>query len=74
MTESTVRVPKANGPIGASIENRDARTHVTGRTVYVDDVQFPNMAHLVIARSGASTVAELCGSPDGTIVPSQDQS
>jgi CO/xanthine dehydrogenase Mo-binding subunit len=51
MTESTVRVPKANGPIGASIENRDARTHVTGRTVYVDDVQFPNMAHLVIARS-----------------------
>lgn len=48
---SDVRAPTGQGPIGVSVEQCDARTHATGKTVYVDDVQLPGLAHLVAARS-----------------------
>lgn len=37
--------------VGTSIERRDARAHVTGTTVYVDDIQLPGMLHIAMTRS-----------------------
>lgn len=37
--------------VGQSVARRDARGHVTGRTVYVDDMTFPNMLYLKMVRS-----------------------
>jgi len=51
VSDATVRVPQGNGPVGASVEQADARSHVTGHTIYVDDVQLPRLAHMVLARS-----------------------
>jgi CO/xanthine dehydrogenase Mo-binding subunit len=51
VSEGKVRVPTGTGPVGASAERADARSHVTGHTVFVDDVRLPRMAHMVLARS-----------------------
>jgi len=51
VSEGKVRVPTGTGPVGASVERADARSHVTGHTIFVDDVQLPRMAHMVLARS-----------------------
>jgi CO/xanthine dehydrogenase Mo-binding subunit len=37
--------------IGRSHERRDGRGHVTGTTVYVDDISFPRMCHLKMVRN-----------------------
>ena len=37
--------------VGQSISRRDGLGHVTGKTVYVDDLQFPQMLHLKMVRS-----------------------
>ena len=37
--------------IGRSVPRRDGVGHVTGRTVYTDDLRFPDMLHLKMARS-----------------------
>lgn len=37
--------------VGQSISRRDGQGHVTGKTVYVDDLQFPQMLHLKMVRS-----------------------
>jgi CO/xanthine dehydrogenase Mo-binding subunit len=37
--------------IGRAHERRDGLGHVTGTTVYVDDVSFPRMCHLKMVRS-----------------------
>ena len=37
--------------VGQSISRRDGLGHVTGKTVYVDDMQFPQMLHLKMVRS-----------------------
>jgi len=51
VNEGNVRVPAGDGPVGASVEQRDSRWHVSGHTIYVDDVILPGMAHMVLARS-----------------------
>jgi CO/xanthine dehydrogenase Mo-binding subunit len=45
MTEKTLNV------VGQSVYRRDGLGHVTGKTVYVDDMRFPNMLHLKMVRS-----------------------
>ena len=37
--------------VGQSVSRRDGLGHVTGRTVYIDDMQFPRMLHLKMVRS-----------------------
>jgi CO/xanthine dehydrogenase Mo-binding subunit len=37
--------------VGQSVPRRDGLGHVTGKTVYVDDMQFPDMLHLKMVRS-----------------------
>ena len=37
--------------IGRAHERRDGRGHVTGTTVYVDDISFPRMCHLKMVRN-----------------------
>ena len=37
--------------VGQSVSRRDGLGHVTGQTVYVDDMQFPRMLHLKMVRS-----------------------
>ena len=37
--------------VGQSIKRRDGLGHVTGKTVYVDDVKFRDMLHLKMVRS-----------------------
>jgi CO/xanthine dehydrogenase Mo-binding subunit len=45
MTEKTLNV------VGQSVPRRDGMGHVTGKTVYVDDINFPDMLHLKMVRS-----------------------
>jgi CO/xanthine dehydrogenase Mo-binding subunit len=45
MTEQTLKV------VGQSVLRRDGLGHVTGKTVYVDDINFPDMLHLKMVRS-----------------------
>jgi CO/xanthine dehydrogenase Mo-binding subunit len=45
MTEQNLDV------VGQSVLRRDGLSHVTGKTVYVDDVRFPDMLHLKMVRS-----------------------
>lgn len=37
--------------VGKSVMRRDGLGHVTGKTIYVDDIKFPDMLHLKIVRS-----------------------
>ena len=37
--------------VGKSVPRRDGIGHVTGKTVYVDDISFPGMLHLKMVRS-----------------------
>jgi len=37
--------------VGQSVPRRDGIGHVTGQTVYVDDISFPDMLHLKMVRS-----------------------
>jgi CO/xanthine dehydrogenase Mo-binding subunit len=37
--------------VGQSVPRRDGLGHVTGKTVYVDDIHFPGMLHLKMVRS-----------------------
>ena len=37
--------------VGQSVLRRDGLSHVTGKTQYVDDLQFPDMLHLKMVRS-----------------------
>ena len=37
--------------VGQSVARRDGLGHVTGKTVYVDDLHFPGMLHLKMVRS-----------------------
>lgn len=37
--------------VGQSVLRRDGMGHVTGKTIYVDDIQFPDMLHLKMVRS-----------------------
>jgi CO/xanthine dehydrogenase Mo-binding subunit len=45
MTEQTTKV------VGQSVHRRDGMGHVTGKTVFVDDIKFPDMLHLKMVRS-----------------------
>jgi CO/xanthine dehydrogenase Mo-binding subunit len=45
MTEKILNV------VGKSVPRRDGMGHVTGKTVYVDDIHFPDMLHLKMVRS-----------------------
>jgi CO/xanthine dehydrogenase Mo-binding subunit len=45
MTEQTLNV------VGQSIPRRDGLGHVTGKTIYVNDIKFPDMLHLKMVRS-----------------------
>jgi CO/xanthine dehydrogenase Mo-binding subunit len=45
MTEKTLNV------VGKSVARRDGMGHITGKTVYVDDIQFPDILHLKMVRS-----------------------
>ena len=45
MAEQTTRV------VGQSVQRRDGLGHVTGKTVFVDDLKFPDMLHLKMVRS-----------------------
>ena len=45
MTDQTFNV------VGQSVQRRDGMGHVTGKTVFVDDLQFPDMLHLKMVRS-----------------------
>jgi CO/xanthine dehydrogenase Mo-binding subunit len=45
MTTETLNV------VGQSLLRRDGLGHVTGRTIYVDDIRFPGMLHLKMVRS-----------------------
>jgi xanthine dehydrogenase molybdopterin-binding subunit B len=44
------RAPKLN-VVGQSVSRRDGLGHVTGQTVYIDDLHFPGMLHLKMVRS-----------------------
>lgn len=37
--------------VGQSIQRRDGQGHVTGKTIYVDDIKFRDMLHLKMVRS-----------------------
>lgn len=37
--------------VGTSVPRRDGLGHVTGKTVYIDDITFPDMLHLKVVRS-----------------------
>jgi CO/xanthine dehydrogenase Mo-binding subunit len=37
--------------VGQSVQRRDGQGHVTGKTVYVDDIKFRDMLHLKMVRS-----------------------
>ena len=37
--------------VGQSVLRRDGLGHVTGKTVYIDDIKFPDMLHLKMVRS-----------------------
>ncbi|HOA24124.1 MAG: molybdopterin cofactor-binding domain-containing protein [Aggregatilineales bacterium] len=37
--------------VGTSVPRRDGLGHVTGKTIYVDDIKFPDMLHLKVVRS-----------------------
>jgi CO/xanthine dehydrogenase Mo-binding subunit len=45
MTNQTLNV------VGQSLLRRDGLGHVTGKTVYIDDITFPDMLHLKMVRS-----------------------
>jgi len=45
MTDNNLKV------VGQSIPRRDGLGHVTGKTVYVNDIKFPDMLHLKMVRS-----------------------
>jgi CO/xanthine dehydrogenase Mo-binding subunit len=45
MTTETLNV------VGQSLLRRDGLGHVTGKTIYVDDIRFPGMLHLKMVRS-----------------------
>jgi CO/xanthine dehydrogenase Mo-binding subunit len=45
MTDHTLNV------VGQSLLRRDGLGHVTGKTVYIDDITFPDMLHLKMVRS-----------------------
>jgi len=45
MTETNLNV------VGKSVLRRDGMGHVTGKTVYIDDLKFPDMLHLKMVRS-----------------------
>jgi CO/xanthine dehydrogenase Mo-binding subunit len=45
MAEQTYNV------VGQSVKRRDGLGHVTGKTVYIDDISFPDMLHLKMVRS-----------------------
>ena len=45
MTKKTLNV------VGHSVPRRDGMGHVTGKTLYVDDIHFPDMLHLKMVRS-----------------------
>jgi CO/xanthine dehydrogenase Mo-binding subunit len=45
MTEQTL------GVVGQSVLRRDGLSHVTGKTIYVDDIKFPDMLYLKMVRS-----------------------
>lgn len=45
MTETNLNV------VGKSVLRRDGMGHVTGKTVYIDDLRFPDMLHLKMVRS-----------------------
>jgi len=45
MLEETLKV------VGQSVLRRDGLGHVTGKTIYIDDIQFPDMLHLKMVRS-----------------------
>ncbi len=45
MTEKTLQV------VGQSVPRRDGLGHVTGKTVYIDDIKFPDMLYLKMVRS-----------------------
>jgi len=45
MTEQTL------GVVGHSVLRRDGLSHVTGKTIYVDDIKFPDMLYLKMVRS-----------------------
>ncbi|MDX1437943.1 MAG: molybdopterin cofactor-binding domain-containing protein [Anaerolineales bacterium] len=47
MTEKSLNV------VGQSVLRRDGLGHITGKTVYVDDIQFPDMLHMKLVRSPA---------------------
>ncbi len=37
--------------VGQPVKRRDGLGHVTGKTVYIDDIRFPDMLHLKMVRS-----------------------
>ncbi|HEX9922792.1 MAG TPA: xanthine dehydrogenase family protein molybdopterin-binding subunit [Anaerolineae bacterium] len=37
--------------VGQSVQRRDGLGHVTGKTIYIDDIKFPDMLHLKMVRS-----------------------
>jgi CO/xanthine dehydrogenase Mo-binding subunit len=39
--------------VGQSVQRRDGLGHVTGKTIYIDDIKFPDMLHLKMVRSPA---------------------
>lgn len=45
MTTQTMRV------VGQSVARRDGMGHVTGKTIYIDDMKFPDMLYLKMVRS-----------------------
>jgi CO/xanthine dehydrogenase Mo-binding subunit len=45
-----MRAPKLN-VVGHSVSRRDGQGHVTGQTIYIDDLKFPGMLHLKMVRS-----------------------
>lgn len=45
MTEQSYKV------VGRSVPRRDGPGHVTGKTVFIDDISFPDMLHLKMVRS-----------------------
>ncbi|MGB6423456.1 MAG: hypothetical protein WBF05_16610, partial [Anaerolineales bacterium] len=45
MTEEKLTV------VGQSVLRRDGLGHVTGKTIFIDDINFPDMLHLKMVRS-----------------------
>jgi CO/xanthine dehydrogenase Mo-binding subunit len=44
-------VEKKYNVVGHSVPRRDGQGHVTGKTIYIDDLNFPGMLHLKMVRS-----------------------